>query len=86
MTLRVAPPICTTVQVTSNVTVRKASTTSSGACTTTFSSSARQPSARKPLKNRNSRVYGKKTVGKKMSEENLSWFDTDSVFAFGPDD
>ena len=76
------------MQVTSNVTVRKASTTSSGTCTTTVSSSAKQPSsARKPLKNRNSRVYGKqKTVGKMTSEENLSWFDTDSVFSFGPND
>ena len=69
-----------TLQVSSNVTVRRASTTTRA---TTAPSSTND---RKPLKNRNGRAYTKQAVGKKSPEENLSWFEFDSVYGFGPDD
>lgn len=62
------------------VAVRKASST-----TTKYSLSNTKYSTRTPLASRNGRPRKSTSVGKKKSED-LSWFDSDSVFGLGVDD
>lgn len=69
------------VQVTSTTMMRKAPKS----CVSSAMPSS--TSSRRPLKSRNGAAYMKKVTAKKSTDqENLSWFEIDSVYGFGPDD
>ena len=68
--------------ITKGVTVRIASSTTNNKALTS------NTATRRPLANRNGRDKrgaGKRNTGKKSSED-LSWFELDSVYGFGPND
>lgn len=73
---------CTIDPYTQGVAVRKASSTTSASSNTKYS-------VKQPLAHRNGRsrkITGSNKRAAKKKSEDLSWFDSDSVFGFGVDD